>query len=152
MTQQVKPITKPKRKPKAKKKPKKPSKTTLMNRADKLFSLQIRERDGACVVCHGKHNLQCGHIVSRKYRSVRWDEDNAVTLCAKCHMYFTNNPVQWRLFIDKRIGADAHLELHHRAAEVWDGDYDAVFERLAKGSPARHTPRQAPSPCCEECE
>ena len=73
---------------------------------DTLFSQYIRmraiHRVGGCERCQsGKidyKQLQCSHFIGRSRKAVRWDEDNAVGLCAGCHMYLTAHPyehVQW---------------------------------------------------------
>ena len=68
-------------------------------RADALFSKLIRERDQRCRAAGYKLGcstlLQCAHVVSRRYRSVRWDGDNAVALCAAHHVWFTHHPLEW---------------------------------------------------------
>lgn len=74
--------------------------THLMRKADQAFSRYIRERDGACQRCAERDGLQCAHIVSRRYRVTRWDEDNAMALCMRCHVYFTHRPLEWENFID----------------------------------------------------
>jgi len=84
---------------------------------DTLFSEYIRrraiQRVGGCERClttkidivkdNGEiypdyKQLQCSHFIGRARRAVRHDEDNAVGLCAGCHMFFTAHPlehVQW---------------------------------------------------------
>lgn len=65
-------------------------------RADRAFSLFIRNRDGDCMA-GGEHggSLQCAHIVSRRYLATRWDPANAVALCSRHHTYFTHRPLEW---------------------------------------------------------
>ncbi len=85
--------------------------------ADMLFSTQVRESlGGACwaagrrieaqhrvTQCSG--NLQCAHIVSRRYRALRWDSENAVPLCGGHHTYFTARPAHWEQFC-REFGVD----------------------------------------------
>lgn len=109
--------------------------------ADKLFSLIVRHP--AKCTYHGadigadpwgggcKGGLQCAHIVSRSYRSVRWSEDNAMPLCAAAHTYYTHHPLEWEDFVTMRIGDDAFAALKKRALQKWDGDLDGVLVRLA---------------------
>ena len=52
-----------------------------MARADRHFSKYIRNRDGECQNCGATEYLQCAHIHSRGYKSIRVDERNAVALC-----------------------------------------------------------------------
>ena len=102
--------------------------------ADKLFSLIVRQRGCAdhtdtLTPCAGPK--QCAHIVSRTYRSVRWDEDNAFCLCAGAHVFYTHHPIHWEQFVTKRIGADAYADLKTRALARWNGDIEGVLVRLA---------------------
>jgi 5-methylcytosine-specific restriction endonuclease McrA len=71
--------------------------------ADAMFSKQIRARDGRCMgqgsgpACSGY--LQCAHIISRRYRAVRWDEANAIALCQAHHVYWTHRPLEWQVWV-----------------------------------------------------
>lgn len=93
-------------------------KTHATSKADKLVGNFVKGRDRGCVAA-GKHAgpLQWAHVVSRRYRAVRWDPTNAVTLCAGHHMYFTPRPLEWDAWVIARIGADAYSALKRRALE-----------------------------------
>lgn len=76
--------------------PKKPSRKTLVNKADKVFSEYIRRRyaddNGVaeCFTCGKKDHwkkLQCGHFQSRKHYATRWNEDNCQVQCAGCNVF-----------------------------------------------------------------
>lgn len=73
--------------------------------ADKAFSLRIRERDGSCraagtdgTTCAG--NLQCCHLVSRRYRALRWNDIGAIAMCQAHHMRYTRAPLEWERWVD----------------------------------------------------
>ncbi len=83
-------------------------------RADRAFSKLVRAR-GACERCGRTEFLQCAHIVSRRYSSVRVDLSNALCLDARCHRYFTDHPVEWTEWLDRHIGRDEYLRLKARA-------------------------------------
>lgn len=87
-------------------------------RADKLMGDFVKARDGGCVA-RGKHAgpIQWAHIVSRRYRAVRWDPNNAVALCAGHHMYFTPRPLEWDTWVTAHIGAEAYADLRRRALD-----------------------------------
>jgi len=71
------------------------TKTSLKRKMDKLFSEKVREI-GFCQHCGSRSNLQCSHIFSRKNLSVRWDIENAVCLCYRCHFYWAHKePVEY---------------------------------------------------------
>lgn len=73
----------------------KPSLTQLKRKADKLFS-QIVRRKGFCERCLRSSNLQCAHIVSRTNKNLRWNLDNAVCLCYRCHFHWAHrNPLEF---------------------------------------------------------
>ncbi len=75
-----------------------------MRKADKAFSIYIRNRDGECQA-EGEHagNLQAAHIISRSYKSIRTNESNAVALCARHHLYYTHHPLEWREWVEKKF-------------------------------------------------
>ena len=68
--------------------------------ADQLFSESVRSR-GRCEVAemfpkiHCDGELQCSHIVSRRYHAVRWLEANAWCSCSGHHLYTTLHPLEW---------------------------------------------------------
>ena len=69
-------------------------------KADREFSLFIRNRDGECVYCHSKEHLQCSHLFPREELATRWSKWNALTLCARHHKMdrkwsFHRNPVRF---------------------------------------------------------
>jgi len=75
--------------------PKKPSRKTIVNNLDKVFSEYIRRRYAKngiaeCVTCGKKDhwkNLQAGHFMSRKHYATRWDEENVEVQCMACNVY-----------------------------------------------------------------
>ena len=110
---------------------KRKSRTTLRNKADKLFSLAIRNRDDHCLACGSAFRLQCAHIVSRRYGATRWSMDNAVCLCARCHLKYTHDPLGWEEWVDDRFGKGRLVQLKLRARQgVAKVDLEAVVESL----------------------
>jgi 5-methylcytosine-specific restriction endonuclease McrA len=63
-------------------------------KADDLFSKIVRSR-GACQACGKTMNLQCAHIISRRYSHTRCVERNALCLCAGCHHHYTDHPAEF---------------------------------------------------------
>lgn len=63
---------------------KKPSKKYLKNKADKLWFNKHQEEN--CEVCGCSECLQVHHFYYKSsYSHLRYDDDNAITLCRKCH-------------------------------------------------------------------
>lgn len=73
-----------------------------MRQADAIFSQLIRERDKRCVNCGASRRLECAHIISRSYKTIRTDPRNAVALCRECHRRFTEHPAEWHAWVEAR--------------------------------------------------
>ena len=91
---------------------------------DQLFSRLVRERaNWICEHCekdfrHDTVQLQCAHIVGRRILRLRHDPRNAVALCASCHHYFTDRPLEFASWIAYRLGDVIPEELRRLANEV----------------------------------
>jgi hypothetical protein len=99
-----------------------------------VFSKLVR-RVGRCEALEAwphecKGPLQCAHIVSRSYRNVRWDRNNALCLCAAAHMRFTHRPLEWERLVLDIIGPDEYDDLKRRALTWNRVDYNAVLSSL----------------------
>lgn len=72
-----------------------------MKRADELFSKYIRQRDGKCVKCGKQTSLQCAHIVGRRNFHLRYDPQNAITLCYRCHIHWQHKePLEFTRWLE----------------------------------------------------
>ena len=83
---------------------------------DDWFSKCIRLAAGWSCEHTGQHfgegnpGLHCAHIHGRRKKSVRWDPDNAVSLSAASHRYFTENPTEFTHWLEQTLG-HGHIEL-----------------------------------------
>ena len=109
--------------------------STLKARATRLHSQYVRLRDGRCVRCGRTDNLQCAHVFSRRYTATRTAELNAVALCASCHLYLTQNPLEHVTFFRRYLGDDTFFMLRDLAyagvgtvtkAEFWQQEIDRL--------------------------
>jgi predicted restriction endonuclease len=98
-------------------------------KATRLHALITRDY-GRCMKCGHTDSLQCAHIISRKYGHTRTDLDNAFCLCASCHMYFTDNPVEFGQFTIDQIGEDNYQALIVKRRTTSKMDWDEEAERL----------------------
>jgi hypothetical protein len=92
------------------------TKTSALAKADTLFSRSVRGKLGGRCYAEGqmfecKGYIQCCHIISRRYRAVRWIEENAEPMCAAHHLWYTHHPLEWQDF----IGEDRWEDLRYRA-------------------------------------
>lgn len=71
---------------------------------DSLFSELVRTSANYECQAWGYHGvrcscqMQCAHIKSRRYKSIRWDERNALCLCASHHMHYHASGIPVRFF------------------------------------------------------
>jgi hypothetical protein len=98
-------------------------------KATRLHAMIVRGF-GSCQRCGSTHALQCAHIISRKYGNTRTDLNNAFCLCASCHMYFTDNPVDFGTFTINEIGEDAYGVLLERRQLTSKVDWKKEAMRL----------------------
>ena len=95
------------------KRPRTVSISKLMQRADKLFSLNVRQsganKEGLvqCYTCgnwnHWK-KMQNGHYLSRYYKAARWHEDNCRVQCMMCNLWKRGDPIKFRQKLVAEIG------------------------------------------------
>jgi hypothetical protein len=100
-------------------------------KATKLHSELVRAR-GACENCGqtDPSKLQCAHIISRRYSHTRVRLDNALCLCAKCHMHYTEWPVDFTDFVHKQIGVEGYMALVVASHGLGKVDWVVELERL----------------------
>ena len=79
---------------------------------DAIFSEVIRAAANCCqahgvpvliggewvTVCDGQ--LECAHIKSRRYHSIRHTPENALSLCSRHHNWYTANPAAFGAFVE----------------------------------------------------
>lgn len=80
----------------------------LVKRLDVLCRAAVFDRDGyKCLHCGKRAHLQWCHVYSRRYRSLRWDLRNCMTLCAGCHLWWHHRPADAVAWWESARPADA---------------------------------------------
>lgn len=105
---------------------------------DAIFSDLIRSRvDFTCEHCKTyipegqRQACHCAHIHGRKAQSTRYDGDNAVCLCAKCHYYFTDHPTEFTYWLHEYLG-DGHMDLLREKLNTLKKFYKGEKEEMNK--------------------
>jgi hypothetical protein len=113
----------------------------LKKLSDDCFSLVVRIRDGdRCQLCGGDYRVQCAHLVSRRYYSVRWSPENAVALCWPCHARYTFDPLGWDAVCEDWKGVVEWAKLKDTARAGGLGEkVDYPMLVFALGALLRHT-------------
>ena len=88
-----------------------------VRKADVIFSKLVRTRSNwTCESCGidkscEPETFDCCHIMGRRSVALRWHPDNALGMCRKCHMFFTEHPFDWSDFCRERFGEERVAEL-----------------------------------------
>jgi len=81
-------------------------------RADRLFSLYIRQRDAVdgicrCITCNTLHpwrSIHAGHFVSRGKENTRYNEKNVNAQCVSCNSFGEGMQYEHGKAIDRKYG------------------------------------------------
>lgn len=87
---------------------------SLIDKLDKEFSIFIRNRYAKngmaeCITCgtvKEVKQLQCGHFMSRKHYSTRWDEDNCQVQCYTCNVMRYGEQYKFGLYLNATFNSD----------------------------------------------
>lgn len=102
----------------------------LKKKLDKAFSLYIRQKYAdefgmvKCYTCPSKKHwkeMQCGHFVSRRYHSLRFDERNCRPQCPGCNLFNQGAADEFALALTREYGPQILEELNRekRAIKKW---------------------------------
>lgn len=99
-----------------------------VKKLDTLVSRKVRGREGHCVFCKRPGEIyHPHHLVSRRYRAVRWEPDNVQKICHRCHYRATNDPLWNDAMSVQVIGQERYDELKLMAQTVKAvNDYELV--------------------------
>jgi hypothetical protein len=103
----------------------------LKARRDQLFSIFIRLRDGACVLCGSTSNLECSHYHGRSNPESRVDPLNAHAMCSFHNQQHNSDRKPYRLFIIRTYGRRALTELNQRMQEHVKQSDEEIKEEIA---------------------
>lgn len=71
---------------------------------DRLCKEVVFRRDPACRRCGTtKGQAHWAHIYSRRFLSVRWTPTNSMRLCAGCHFWAHQNPIEAGKFFESQL-------------------------------------------------
>jgi hypothetical protein len=92
------------RKSKRKKSPATILRERTEKKKDKKWSADVKV-SGQCEICGSKVCLNAHHIISRKFKKLRWDVKNGISLCMYHHMWIVHrNTIVGAELIKSAIG------------------------------------------------
>lgn len=114
----------------------------LKKKLDKIFSEYIRKRDSdykgncKCISCGKEHpafggQIHAGHLFSRRYLSIRYDEKNVNAQCSYCNTFLNGNQIKAARGVDNKWGKGTTDELEsrmHVVVKLTRLDYEEAIE------------------------
>lgn len=107
----------PKQGPKVKvKKPTAKPRSHWAKRADRLWGELIHLRDKRCQFCgKGDGKLDAHHICVRTFKATRWEPDNGILVCFRCHQDVAHGDPFTAVLHYERLRGDRYRELRELA-------------------------------------
>lgn len=115
------------------------SRKGLVKKLDTIFSIYIRLRKAnkqgivTCYTC-GKQDhykkMQCGHFMSRKHYSTRWEELNCQVQCYSCNVMRYGEQYKYGLELKKEYGEDLPEELLTMSRQIVKFSNDDLKEMI----------------------
>jgi len=99
----------------------------IVKKLDKVFSEYIRKRNAnifgfaECCTCGKKDhykNLQCGHFMSRRHYSTRWDETNCQVQCPGCNVFKYGEQFKFGIFLNREFGENTAENLYRESKKI----------------------------------
>jgi hypothetical protein len=115
------------------------TRSKLIKKLDNIFSQYIRLRQAndigftECYTC-GKEDhwkkLQCGHFMSRKHYSTRWNETNCQVQCSACNVFRYGEQYIFGNKLDKDFGEGTAEDLLIESRQIVKFSNDDIKEKI----------------------
>lgn len=130
------PKPKPIRALKPKKRKKVNSRTLLERRLDSLVREIVLDRDGLCVCPAPKKGhgnaLQCGHLISRAKKRVKWDLFNCNVQCNSCNFIHEHHPHFYTQWFLREFGSEQYTRVCKDSEEMGKGSVEELESLLSE--------------------
>lgn len=114
----------------------------LKKKLDKIFSEYIRRRDSdyrgycKCISCNKEYpafggKIHAGHLFSRRYLSIRYDEKNVNSQCSYCNTFLNGNQILASRGVERKWGKGVVEDLESRmnvVVKLSRIDYEEAIE------------------------
>lgn len=94
--------------------------TNLKRKAWDVFSKWIRNRDGRCVTCGSRSQLEAGHFW---HNCLDFDEMNINAQCKQCNHYWSGNLAPYSVYLINKYGVEKFQDLEKRHYLALRGEY-----------------------------
>lgn len=104
---------------------------------DRMAAQKCKEHAGyRCVWCgvhQPEHGLHWAHIVTRAFKSLRWNLKNCLCMCSECHRWAHERPLDFHDRLIQLFGYDWWQEIRQTPPEK--PDYDEIVKYLYESTP-----------------
>lgn len=107
---------------------------SIIIKLDRIFSLIVRKAK-RCKICATTEGVEPAHVFGRENLSVRWDFDNAVPLCRRCHSWAHRNIKKFKDIVRKMYGDKRYEALELKAntpRKYTDTELEELYATLEK--------------------
>ena len=87
----------------------------LLKKAWNLMSIYVRLRDGKCITCNSRLNLQAGHFIHGK---LDFDERNINAQCRRCNFFKSGNLADYAVYLEDKFGYGIIQDLQSDAGMI----------------------------------
>jgi 5-methylcytosine-specific restriction endonuclease McrA len=101
--------------------------------ADSLWSKAIKTILPQCTFCYSKESLEAAHIIPRgKSKQTRWDIENGMTLCKRCHWHYDRvlDKTGREEIVTQYFGSEKWHKLWDKAQPIVWVDIDYIISDL----------------------
>jgi hypothetical protein len=113
-----------------------PKLSTMRNKCDNLLTPIVKKLHPACLLCGAPTEVAHHHIHKSKSNRLRYELDNLINLCGRCHVRLhVNDESYWASKIVARKGISWFHNLDRLSREIVKVDvhwYIGHYERLSK--------------------
>lgn len=96
----------------------KPTRKSLVIKLDTIFSQYIRRKDlinglATCVTCNKSNEpkkMQCGHFMSRRHYSTRWEENNVGVQCYGCNISRSGEQYKFSQYLGDNLAQEMYIK------------------------------------------
>lgn len=118
---------------KRKKRDKLPATKTMRNKCDKLLTPIIKLKHPHCFLraaemCAGETQVAHHHVLKSKSSRLRYEIDNLIPLCNRCHALLHSHETYWSSVIVEKKGMDWWLDLKAKKDELVKTDVHFYIE------------------------
>jgi len=108
------------------------------NFCDDLWSTLVKLRDeNKCMICGSTELINSHHLISRRVFRYRWDTNNGVSVCPKCHEFslilsFHTSPWSTEEWMknNRQDQYSKWVENRNNISEEFETEYDEIYYRL----------------------